>query len=568
MRKFMILGIMMTAAIFTAACGTSTPPAAEPVDIAVAALPAVDGNAVLGHVKVLSSDEYEGRAPGTRGEELSVAYMVDQLKGFGLKPGNSDGTFIQKVPLAGSAVQGSPVLSFRKGGRRQDLKWKDDYVAWTKRLIESVSLDNSEMVFVGYGVQAPEFSWDDYKGVDLKGKTMVVLIGDPPVPDPADPTALDPKTFGGRAMTYYGRWSYKYEMGAKMGAAAVLIVHETEPAAYPFSVVQSKVTEQFDLLSPDKNMGRAAVEGWITLDQAKTMFAAAGQDFAALKKAALARAFKPVLLGTTASVTFKNKLRTIDSTNVVALLDGSDPVLKGECVIYSAHWDHFGIGPEINGDKIYHGAIDNASGVGGVIELARALTKVNPPPKRSILFLLVTAEEQGLLGSTYYAENPIFPLAKTAGVINIDALNVHGRTKDLVVVGLGNSELDDVLQKAAAEQGRVLKPDPKPENGSFFRSDHFPFVKQGVPAINPGGGVDYVGRPADWGIKIMEDFIKNDYHKPSDKIRPDWNMAGAAEDLQLYLAVGYRVANAARMPEWKAGSEFKARRDESTAGRK
>ena len=568
MKRFPISLAVVLSFIAFAACGKSTPSAAEPVDIAVAALPAVDGAAVLGHVKVLSSDEYEGRAPGTRGEELSVAYMVNQLKGLGLKPGNSDGTYIQKVPLSGSAVQGSPVLSFRKGGRRQDLKWKDDYVAWTKRFQETVGVTDSEMVFVGYGVQAPEFSWDDYKGVDLKGKTMVVLIGDPPVPDPADPAALDPKTFGGRAMTYYGRWSYKYEMGAKMGAAAVLIVHETGPAAYPFSVVQSKVTEQFDLVAPDKNMGRAAVEGWITLDQAKKMFAAAGQDFEALKKAAVTREFKPVPLGTTASVALRNKLRTIDSTNVVARLDGSDPVLKDECVIYSAHWDHFGIGPEVNGDKIYHGAVDNASGIGGLIELARTFTKVVPPPKRSILILLVTAEEQGLLGSTYYAENPIFPLAKTAGVINVDAMNVHGRTKDLVVVGLGNSELDDVLQKAAAEQGRVLKPDPKPENGSFFRSDHFSFVKRGVPAINPSGGVDYIGRPGDWGIKIMEDFIKNDYHKPSDKIRPDWDMAGAAEDLQLYLAVGYRVANAARLPEWKPGSEFKVQRNEQPAAKK
>jgi Zn-dependent M28 family amino/carboxypeptidase len=568
MKRFPISLAVVLSFIAFAACGKSTPSAAEPVDIAVAALPAVDGAAVLGHVKVLSSDAYEGRAPGTRGEELSVAYMVNQLKGLGLKPGNSDGTYIQKVPLSGSAVQGSPVLSFRKGGRRQDLKWKDDYVAWTKRFQETVGVTDSEMVFVGYGVQAPEFSWDDYKGVDLKGKTMVVLIGDPPVPDPADPAALDPKTFGGRAMTYYGRWSYKYEMGAKMGAAAVLIVHETGPAAYPFSVVQSKVTEQFDLVAPDKNMGRAAVEGWITLDQAKKMFAAAGQDFEALKKAAVTREFKPVPLGTTASVALRNKLRTIDSTNVVARLDGSDPVLKDECVIYSAHWDHFGIGPEVNGDKIYHGAVDNASGIGGLIELARTFTKVVPPPKRSILILLVTAEEQGLLGSTYYAENPIFPLAKTAGVINVDAMNVHGRTKDLVVVGLGNSELDDVLQKAAAEQGRVLKPDPKPENGSFFRSDHFSFVKRGVPAINPSGGVDYIGRPGEWGIKIMEDFIKNDYHKPSDKIRPDWDMAGAAEDLQLYLAVGYRVANAARLPEWKPGSEFKVQRNEQPAAKK
>jgi len=560
--------LLLAIGLLFPACTRPSKPAPAPPPLAVSALPPIDGAAVLSHVKVLASDEYEGRAPGTRGEDLTVSYMVDQLKRLGLKPGNTDGTYIQKVPLAGIAVQGSPALTFRKGDRRQTLKWKDDYVAWTKRFIESVSVDNSEMVFVGYGVQAPEFSWDDYKGVDLKGKTMVVLVGDPPVRDPANPAALDPNTFGGRTMTYYGRWSYKYEMAAKMGAAAVLIVHETEPAAYPFSVVQGKVTEQFDLVSPDKNMGRAAVEGWITLDQAKALFASSGQDFGALKKAAAIRSFAPVPLGVTASITLKNKLRTIDSTNVVARLEGTAPVLKDEFVIYTAHWDHFGIGPEINGDKIYNGALDNATGVGGIIEIARAFTKIAPPPKRSILFLFVTAEEQGLLGSTYYALNPIYSLGRTAGVVNIDSLNVHGRTKDLVVVGLGNSELDNYLQSAAAEQGRVLKPDPTPEKGSFFRSDHFSFAKQGVPAINPGGGIDFIGHPADWGLKIIEDYTRNNYHKPSDEVRPDWDLSGAVEDLQLYLAVGYRLANAPKMANWKPGFEFKALRDKQLAERK
>jgi len=548
--------------------GRLSKPAPEPPPLAVSALPPIDGAAVLSHVKILASDAYEGRAPGTRGEDLTVAYLVDQLKLLGLKPGNTDGTYVQKVPLAGITVQGSPVLTFRKGAHIQTLAWKDDYVAWTKRILETVAVADSEMVFVGYGVQAPEFSWDDYKGVDLKGKTMVVLIGDPPVRDPDDPAALDPKTFGGRALTYYGRWSYKCEMAAKMGAAAVLIVHETDPAAYPFSVVQSKVTEQFDLIPPDKNMGRAAVEGWITLDQAKALFASAGQDFDALKKAAAVRSFNPVPLGMTASVTLKNKLRTIDSTNVVGRLEGSDPARKMEYVIYTAHWDHFGIGPAVNGDKIYNGAVDNASGCAGILEIARAFTKVTPPPKRSILFMFVTAEEQGLLGSTYYALHPLYQLDRTAGVINIDAMNIHGRTKDLVIVGLGNSDLDDYMQAAAAEQGRTLKPDPTPEKGSFFRSDHFSFAKQGVPAINPGAGIDFIGRPADWGLKIQEDFTRNTYHKPSDEVRPDWDMSGAVEDLQLYLAVGYRVANAARLPNWKPGVEFKPLRDAQLAGRK
>ena len=422
------------------------------------------------------------------------------------------------------------------------------------------------MVFVGYGVQAPEYNWDDYKGVDLKGKTMVVLVGDPPVPDPASPDALDPNTFGGKAMTYYGRWTYKFEMGAKMGAAGVLIVHETGPAGYPFAVVQGKTAEQFDLVAPDKNMGRAAVEGWITLDQAKKLFASAGQDFDALKGQAVTRQFTPVALGTTASVSFTNKVRTIDSNNVVGLFEGSDPALKSEYVIYTGHWDHFGIGVPVNGDKVYHGAVDNASGVGGIIEIARAYTKMKPAPKRSALFLFVTAEEQGLLGSGYYAIQPLYPLTKTAAVINIDGLNMYGKTKDMVVVGLGQSELDDYLQRACDVQGRVVRADPEPEKGGYYRSDHFPFAKQGVPAINAGGGDEYVGKPADYGKKLRDAYTANDYHKPSDNIRADWVLDGAVQDLELYLRLGYEVGQSATLPAWKPTSEFKARREEMLKG--
>ena len=573
MRRFELYGSLLMVALALFACGAPTSPPQDRRDagptqkpIPLSSLPAIDAKAMMDHITVLASDEYEGRAPGTKGEELSVAYLTAQLKAMGLKPGSADGTYVQRVPLVGTTVQGKPVLTFRKGSRRQDLAWRDDYVAWTKRMTDSVAVKDSEMVFVGYGVQAPEFTWDDYKGIDLKGKTMVVLVGDPPVPDSANPQALDERVFGGRAMTYYGRWSYKYDMGAKMGAAAVLIVHETEPAAYPFSVVQSRASEQFDLVAPDKNMGRAAVEGWITLDQAKKLFALAGKDFDGLKKAAVTREFKPVPLGTTAEVTLANSLRTIDSSNVVATLEGRDPVLKNEFVIYTAHWDHYGIGEPVGGDRVYNGALDNASGVGGILEVARAFTKVKPAPRRSVVFLFVTAEEQGLLGSDYYATNPIHPLVKTVAVVNVDALNMWGRTKDLVVVGLGYSDLDDYMQEAAAEQGRVLKPDPTPEKGSYYRSDHFPFARQGVPALNAGGGVDFIGRPDGWGIKQLEEFTRNDYHKPSDDIRPDWTTEGALEDLQLYLAVGYRVANADVLPQWKPGSEFKARRDAQFLG--
>ena len=497
--------------------------------------PVFTADAVMAHVKVLASDEFEGRAPGTKGEDLTVAYISEQFRKVGLKPGNPDGSYVQNVPMVGITADPATSLVFRTGHATQTLAFKDDVVAWTKRVEERVSIDASEVVFVGYGVEAPEFRWDDYKGVDLAGKTVIVLVNDPPVPDPADSTQLDPKTFGGRAMTYYGRWTYKYEMGAGKKAAAVFIVHETGPAAYPFSVVQSKVTEQFDVAAADGNRGRAAIEGWITLDQAKRLFAMAGQDFDALKAKAATRAFTPVPFGTQASMTIRNRIRTFDSRNVAGVLPGSDPSLRSEYVIYSAHWDHYGIGPEIDGDRIYNGALDNATGVGGMIEVARAFAAQSPAPKRSLLFLAVTAEEQGLLGSDYYARQPLYPLSQTLAVINMDGLNIYGRTKDLTVVGLGASDLDDYVAEAAAAQGRVLRADPKPENGGYFRSDHFPFAKQGVPAINAGGGDDYIGRPKGWGQQVSEAYIAQHYHKPSDQIRPDWDLSGALEDLRDLL---------------------------------
>jgi hypothetical protein len=361
-RTCAILAVMVVATWTAVGCGGTTAPA--PGAGASVAFPAIDGAAVLEHTKTLASDAFEGRAPGTRGEELTIAYITEQFKKAGLTPGNPDGTYVQKVPMVGIVTDQKAVLSFRRGAKEQKLAWRDDFVAWTKRVADTVAVDRSEVVFVGYGVQAPEFNWDDYKGVDLKGKTMVVLVGDPPVPNPANPAELDPKVFGGRAMTYYGRWTYKYEMGQKMGAAAVLLVHETEPAGYPFAVVQGKIAEQFSLVAPDKNMSRAAVEGWITLDQAKTLFALAGKDYENAKREALTAAFKPVPLGATASVTLRNTIRTIDSHNVVGRIEGSGPALRHEHVIYTSHWDHFGIGVPVNGDKVYHGAVDNATGIG------------------------------------------------------------------------------------------------------------------------------------------------------------------------------------------------------------
>jgi Zn-dependent M28 family amino/carboxypeptidase len=517
---------------------------------ALSDLPVINEQAVLDDTKVLSSDEYEGRGPGTRGEELTVAYLIDQFQKAGLKPGNTDGTYVQTVPLVGITPTPAPLI-FEKDGRRQTLQWRDDVVAWTKHVADSASLEKSELVFVGYGTVAPEFQWDDYKGVDVKGKTLVMLVNDPPLPDD--------KVFGGRAMTYYGRWTYKYEIGAEKGAAGVLLIHETEPAGYPFDVVQSKVTEQFDLVTPDKNMGRVAIEGWITLEQGRSLLKMAGQNFDELKQRAATREFKPVPLGVHASMTIKNTLRTVQSKNVVAKLEGRE--LKDEYVIYTAHWDHLGIGPAVNGDRIYNGAKDNAVGTAGLLEIARAFTKLRQPPRRSVLFLAVTAEEQGLLGSQYYSVTPIYPLAKTAATINMDGPNTYGRTRDLTLIGYGASDLDDYAREAASEQGRTIRPDPEPEKGYYYRSDHFNFAKQGVPSLYADEGVEFVGKPPEYGEKVRADYTNRDYHMPSDVVKPDWDLGGAREDFQLFFAVGYRVAEADRFPEWKPGNEFKAKRD-------
>ena len=533
--------------------------------IPLAKLPPIEPAAVLAHVKALASDDFEGRAPGTSGEAKTVAYLTEQFRKLGLAPGNPDGTYVQKVPLAGITPTPAP-LTLTQSGQSTTLAWRDDVVAWTKHVTDSASIDQSELVFVGYGIEAPEYQWDDYKGIDVAGKTLVMLVNDPPVPDSAKPDTLDTKLFGGRAMTYYGRWTYKYEIGAKKKAAAVLIVHETGPAGYPFAVVQGKTGEQFTFVPANRNMDRAAIEGWITLDQAKKALAMAGQDFDALKKRAATREFKPVPLGLTASMTIRNTVRRVESQNVVALWPGSDAKRKQELVVFTAHWDHFGIGEPLNGDRVYNGAKDNASGTAALIETARAFTRLPAAPRRSILFLAVTAEEQGLLGSEYYASQPLYPLAKTLANINMDALNVNGRTKDLTIIGLGASELDDYALAAAKEQGRVLRPDPEPEKGFYYRSDHFNFAKVGVPALNTDEGVEFVGKPASFGLEVRERYTSDRYHKPSDEVLPDWDLSGLAEDVQLLFGVGYRVAQADRYPAWKPGNEFKAIRDKQLAG--
>jgi Zn-dependent M28 family amino/carboxypeptidase len=528
-----------------------------------ATLNLISADGLMPHIKTLSSDMYEGRGPGTDGENLAINYLVDQFKQMGLAPGNTTGEFVQRVPLVGITTGQDAELKIKAANKELKLKFGDDFVARTVRLGEKTDFD-ADMVFVGYGVVAPEYGWDDYKGMDVRGKVLIMLVNDPAIPDPKHPSKLDDKMFKGRAMTYYGRWTYKYEIAAQKGAAGVLVVHETGPAGYPWSVPKGSFTiENFDLLARDKNMSRANVEGWISNDRARELFGVVGMNFDAMKRAAIRKDFKPVALNAHAKLELRQKTRFIESHNVVAKLEGSDPKLKDQYVIYTAHWDHLGVGlPNEKGDKIYNGALDNATGCAGLVEMARAFKALRTPPRRSILFLSVTAEEKGLIGSKYYAENPIYPLEKTVAVINMDGLNQWGPTRDYTVVGLGNSTLDDVLRKAAAEKKRALRPDPEPEKGFYYRSDHFSFAKVGVPALDPNDGIDFIGKPAGWGTQKRDEYTARDYHKPSDEIKPDWNLSGAAEDLRLLMTLGYRVANADKYPEWKPGNEFKARRDE------
>jgi Zn-dependent M28 family amino/carboxypeptidase len=509
---------------------------------------------------VLASDTYEGRAPGSSGERYTVGYIVEQFKGLSLYPGNPDGSFVQQVPLIGFRT--NPSGSIRAGEESIDLKNLSDWVAVSRRAAPEVKVDDSELVFVGYGVVAPEYGWDDYKGLDVKGKTLVMLVNDPPVTDPADASKLDPSMFKGRAMTYYGRWTYKYEIASEKGAAAALLVHEEGPAGYPFQVVVgSWGRENFDIPRADGNAGRVGVEAWITLDTAKRVLSACGKDFATLKEAAAHKDFQPVPLGAKATFKAQNTLRTIKSQNVAAKVQGSDPKLANELVVYTAHWDHLGRDTSLLGDQVFNGAADNASGVAGLLELAQAYIRVSPP-RRSVLFLAVTAEEKGLLGAKYYAEHPLYPLEKTVANINMDVLNLWGRTSDVVSIGFGASTLDEVLVEAAAGQGRVVVADTEPEKGFYYRSDHFEFAKQGVPALDTKAGMNYLGRPADYGKRKREEYTKNDYHKVTDEIKPDWDLSGALDDLRLLFDVGYRLAQADHIPAWKPGAEFRAKREE------
>jgi len=552
--------VLILAAILLIALASCT--AFDPEGRLQNAMNAISADSLLTEIKILSSDNFEGRKPGTPGGKKAVEYMEDQFKKLGLKPGNPNGTYRQDVPLAG--IVSNPTAEFTVNGRPLPAQFKKDFIAFSQHYTSLVDVKASDIVFVGYGVSAPEYNWDDYKGVDVKGKTVLMLVNDPQIPDPNDPTKLDDSMFKGRAMTYYGRWTYKYEIAAEKGAAAVMIIHETPMAGYPFSVVvDSWSGENFTIQRPDNNEQTVPVEGWFTYDKAAELCKAAGLDLAVLKNNALQRDFKPVPLpGAKATFHIENTLRKIQSQNVVAKLEGSDPARSNEYVIYTAHWDHLGWDTSLEGDQIFNGAADNASGSAGLIEIARAFTKLYPRPKRSILFLSVTAEEQGLLGAEYYAENPLYDLKYTLADINMDGLNLWGRTKDMVLIGLGNSELDDIAADVLRSHGRVVKGDAEPEKGYFYRSDHFEFAKQGVPALDPDAGTDFIGKPAGYGKAKREYYTEHDYHKPSDEVKPDWDLSGAVEDLQVFFQIGNHIADGAYYPLWKPGTEFKAKRDE------
>ena len=511
---------------------------------------------------MLASDRFEGRAPGGPGEELTVAYLVDQFRQAGLQPGNPDGTFIQRVPLVGITPEARVSLTFRRGGQRRTLRYPDDFVAWTKRVVDRVSLEESELVFVGYGVQAPEYGWDDYKGLDVRGKTLVMLVNDPPVPDPADPTVLNPAMFGGRAMTYYGRWTYKFEMAAAQGAAGAFVVHETGPAGYPYDVVKGNTGEKFDLVTADRNMGRVAVEGWMTRDQAEGAPRDVGPRLRGAQGGRATREFEPVPLGTTASMVLRNALRTVSSQNVVARVEGGDPAIKDEHVIYMAHWDHLGRGAAVDGDDIYNGAVDNATGTAGLIEIGRAFASLSPPPRRSILLLAVTAEEQGLLGSQYYAVDAALSAGEDPG------RHQHGRVERPRPHAATSRSSDwatpsSTTTRAWRRPGRV---------GFSGRTRSRKRASTTGPTIStspsracrrstPTSGIEFVGKPAEYSQQVRDTWTNTIYHSPQDEVQDDWDLGGLVEDLELLWTVGDRVAQADAYPRWSPGTEFEAIRE-------
>ncbi len=499
---------------------------------------------LIEHTKVLASDAFGGRAPSTQGERLTLEYLTEQFKAIGFKPGNGE-SFLQEVPLV--SIEASSDMTLSIGGK--DYQYGTDMVMGSSRIMAQSQLKNSELVFVGYGVNAPEYNWNDYKDLDVKGKTVVILVNDPGF------ATQDPALFTGNAMTYYGRWTYKYEEASRQGAAGAIIIHETAPASYGWSVVKNSWTgEQFGFQRDDLNKDRVAVEGWINANVATELFTKAGLDFSDMKRRAAQGSFNIDMGDLDASITVKNTIKNSISYNFIATLPGKKAA--DEHILYSAHWDHLGTDTTKSGDQIYNGAHDNATGTAALIEVAEAFTKLPQQLDRSVTFIAVTAEEQGLLGSKFYAANPIIPAAKTVANINMDALNVNGKSKDVAVYGLGQSELDNYLTKAAVKQNRIITGDPRPAAGIYYRSDHFAFANIGIPALYAKGGK----MPADEATAKLREklnpIIAKCYHGLCDEYRDDWDLSGAVEDMQLFFEIGYQLSDESVWPQWSKSSEF------------
>jgi Zn-dependent M28 family amino/carboxypeptidase len=534
-----------------AALIAATPALAQPA-------PKISVETLKSVTQELSSDAYEGRAPTTEGEKKTIDYLVKRFQAAGLKPG-SEGKWTQDVPMV--EITATDVSPFTATGGKQPVtfNYRTDIVAGTYRVVPQVALKNSELVFVGYGINAPEKGWNDYAGLDVKGKTVVILVNDPDwETKDAGPQA---GPFEGRAMTYYGRWTYKFEEAARQGAAGAIIVHDTKPAAYGWSVVQSSWTgAQYELAAPNDHMDQSEVIGWIQLPKAKELFAAAGKDFDQLSAAAKQKGFRAVPLGMTLSGSFSNEIKRSMSKNVIGVLPGT--TAPDEVVLYSAHWDHLGRCDAVDGDDICNGALDNATGTAALVALAEAYRAAGPT-RRSVAFLAVTAEESGLLGSKYYAENPVFPLGKTVGGVNMDVLNVLGPVKNFEITGAGKSDLEDMVKPLLAAQGRRVSEEATPESGGYFRSDHFSFAKLGVPMLSAGSGEDLVTGGEAAGRAAAEDYVRNRYHGPKDEYDPKWNWAGAVQDLTIYYQLGRQLADSDAWPNWYPTAEFKAIRDKS-----
>jgi len=511
------------------------------------------------HIAVLASDEFEGRAPATPGEEKTINYLKSEFEALGIGPGNGD-SYFQSVSVTEITTASDAVLTFSGSSYDAELEYATEMMVGSQQQIPTTSIVDSELVFVGYGVVAPERNWNDYAGIDVAGKTVVILVNDPGY------ATQDPDVFNGNTMTYYGRWTYKYEEAARQGATGALIVHETGPAGYGWEVVSGswsgpQIGLQADNLNSDKN----DIEGWLTLDSAEALFAGAGLDYQELKAAAAQPGFNAVPLGdVTASVAIQNSVRTSLSQNVIAMIPGTQS--PRETIIYTAHWDHLGVNAELPGDNIYNGAADNATGTAALLAMAKMHADAGPAP-RSVVFLAVTAEESGLLGSRWYAEHPVFPLATTVANINIDVLNTYGPMHDIVVVGNGSSELEAYLEEAATAQGRHLVEEPNPERGYYYRSDHFNFAKAGVPALYAESGKDSVEFGKEWGAEQAQDYNENRYHAPSDEYDPNWNLEGAAQDILLYFDVASKLSRESSFPNWLEGNEFKGIRDATSSSR-